>query len=184
MDTEKQRYKIKGRAAGSNHVGRFERHAREAVDDGWERDEELPVLRTQTTLEVPRSMISYNRSPDLPFDRSINPYRGCEHGCVYCYARNTHPFWGYSAGLDFERKVMVKKDAAKLLEKKIKNKRWIATPIMLSGNTDCYQPIEKELEITRSLLEVFWKYRHPVGIITKNSLILRDLDILKKLNKF
>jgi len=135
-----------------------------------------------TFLQVhPKTIVNAVNSPDLPFDFSINPYQGCEHGCVYCYARNTHPYWGYSAGLDFESKVLFKSNAAKLLEQQLKSKKWKAAEIMLSGNTDCYQPIEKKLKITRSLLEIFWKYRHPVGIITKNNLILRDLDLLKKL---
>lgn len=109
----------------------------------------------------------------------MNPYQGCEHGCIYCYARNTHNYWGYSAGLDFEQKILVKEDAPRLLEEQLKKKNWQPEPIMLSGNTDCYQPIERDLEITREILKVLWKYRHPVGIITKNSLILRDLDLLK-----
>ena len=113
---------------------------------------------------------------------SMNPYQGCEHGCIYCYARNTHEYWGYSAGLDFERKILYKKNAAQLLEEKLKSKKWKATNIMLSGNTDCYQPIEKKLKLTRTILKVFLKYKHPVSLITKNSLIIRDLDLLKKLN--
>ena len=113
---------------------------------------------------------------------SMNPYQGCEHGCIYCYARNTHEFWGLSAGLDFEQKILVKKDAASLLESKLRSSKWKAETIVLSGNTDCYQPAEQEYKITRACLEVFLKYRHPVGIITKNSLILRDLDLLKKLS--
>jgi DNA repair photolyase len=112
---------------------------------------------------------------------SVNPYQGCEHGCVYCYARNTHEYWGYSAGLDFERKIIVKKNAAELLEKEFSHKNWKPQPIMLSGNTDCYQPIEKELEITRSILKVCLKYKHPISIITKNTLILRDIDVLTEL---
>ena len=114
---------------------------------------------------------------------SMNTYQGCEHGCIYCYARNTHEFWGYSPGLDFERKILIKKDAPRLLEAKLKHKNWKACTIVLSGNTDCYQPAEKKYEITRKCLEVFLKYRHPVGIITKNALVLRDLDLLKELNK-
>jgi DNA repair photolyase len=114
-------------------------------------------------------------------DYSINPYQGCEHGCVYCYARNTHPYWGYSAGLDFEKEILVKHDAPKLLKARFRSKNWKASPIMLSGNTDCYQPAERKYRITRQLLEVFWDFRHPVGVITKNKLILRDLDILKQL---
>ncbi len=114
---------------------------------------------------------------------SMNPYQGCEHGCIYCYARNTHEYWGYSAGLDFERKILFKRNVAKLLEDKLKSKNWKAQNIMLSGNTDCYQPIEKKLELTREILLVLLKYQHPVSIITKNALILRDLDILEKLAK-
>lgn len=113
----------------------------------------------------------------------MNPYQGCEHGCIYCYARNTHEFWGYSAGLDFEKKILYKKNAAELLEGKLKNKNWKSQNIMLSGNTDCYQPIEKKLELTRDILLVFLKYKHPVSIITKNALILRDLDLLTELAK-
>ncbi len=111
----------------------------------------------------------------------MNPYQGCEHGCIYCYARNTHQYWGYSAGLDFERKIIIKKNAALLLEREFENKNWKPNPIMLSGNTDCYQPIEKKMQITRKMLEVILKYKNPVGIITKNSLILRDIDLLKQL---
>lgn len=114
---------------------------------------------------------------------SMNPYQGCEHGCIYCYARNTHEYWGYSAGLDFERKILFKRKAPQLLEEKLKSKNWQPLPIMFSGNTDCYQPIEKKLEITRKMLEVLFKYKHPAGIITKNALILRDLDILKEMAK-
>ena len=113
----------------------------------------------------------------------MNPYQGCEHGCTYCYARNTHEYWGYSAGLDFERKILFKKNAAKLLDKRLKSKNWEAQNIMLSGNTDCYQPIEKKLKITREILKVLLKHKHPVSIITKNALILRDLDILKEMTR-
>lgn len=128
-----------------------------------------------------KTILNKVESPDIPASWSMNPYQGCEHGCVYCYARNTHPFWGYSAGLDFEQKILVKQKAPKLLEDKLKSKKWKAAPIMLSGNTDCYQPIEKDLEITRQILQILWKYRHPVSIITKNALILRDVDILSKM---
>lgn len=138
-------------------------------------------LRTDFIEVYPKSILNKVTSEDIPMDWSMNPYQGCEHGCVYCYARNTHTYWGYSAGLDFEQKILVKKDAPDLLEKKLKHKRWKASPIMLSGNTDCYQPIERELEITGKMLEILWKYRHPVGIITKNSLVLRDIDILEKM---
>ena len=113
----------------------------------------------------------------------MNPYQGCEHGCIYCYARNTHEYWGYSAGLDFERKIIAKPNAPELLEKQLMNKNWIPAPIMFSGNTDCYQPIERKLKITRQMLEVLLKFRHPVGMITKNNLILRDIDILQEMAK-
>lgn len=133
-------------------------------------------------LEVhPKTIVNKVSSPDVGMDFSINPYQGCEHGCVYCYARNSHEYWGYSPGVDFERKIMVKKNAAELLRKKLDSPKWKPVAISLSGNTDCYQPIERKLKITRSLLEVFQEYHHPVGIITKNALITRDLDILKDL---
>ncbi len=138
-------------------------------------------LKTEYRTVYPKTAINEVKSPDIPMDFSINPYQGCEHGCIYCYARNSHTFWGYSAGMDFEQKILVKKNIAKLLEDKIKHPNWKAKTIMLSGNTDCYQPIEKKLELTRNILKVLLKYKHPVGIITKNSLILRDLDILKQL---
>ncbi len=143
--------------------------------------DEDEALKTEYLEVFPKTMLNKVDSPDLPLDYSMNPYQGCEHGCIYCYARNTHPYWGYSAGTDFEQKILIKKNAAQLLAEKIKHPNWKATPIMLAGNTDCYQPIERKLEITRSILEVLYKYRHPVSIITKNSLILRDLDILQKL---
>jgi DNA repair photolyase len=143
-----------------------------------------PLLRNENTVflhENAKHIVNEVKSPDIPLPYSLNPYQGCEHGCVYCYARNTHEYWGYSAGLDFERRIIVKDNAAQLLENTFKSKSWKPAPIMLSGNTDCYQPIERQLKITRSLLEIFWAYRHPVGIITKNALILRDLDLLQKL---
>ncbi len=177
---------LKGRGAQINTPNPYHKleYDQEPID--WslaEQEEEAPKLRTEFIPVHPKTMLNKVKSPDIPADFSLNPYQGCEHGCVYCYARNTHPYWGYSAGLEFEQKILVKQDAAKLLEKKLKSKRWKATPLMLSGNTDCYQPAERLLKITRSILEVLWKYRHPVGIITKNSLILRDLDILKKMNE-
>ena len=137
--------------------------------------------RTEYTEVYPKSFLNKIDSPDIGMGFSMNPYQGCEHGCVYCYARNTHPYWGYSAGLDFEQQILVKKDVAGLLEKRLRDPKWSASPIMLSGNTDCYQPAEKTYRLTRAVLEVLWKYRHPVGIITKNKLILRDLDLLTKL---
>ncbi len=143
-----------------------------------------PLLESPTTqifFETPKKIVNKVDSPDLSMMYSMNPYQGCEHGCIYCYARNSHEYYGFSAGLDFESKIIVKKNAATLLEQHLLNKNWNAVPILLSGNTDCYQPQEKKFEITRKLLKVFTTYRHPVGIITKNSLILRDLDLLKDL---
>lgn len=133
-------------------------------------------------LEVfPKTIVNKVDSPDVGMGFSMNNYQGCEHGCIYCYARNSHEYWGYSAGLDFERKILVKKNAAHLLEEKLQSKHWKAQTIVMSGNTDCYQPAERKFGITRQCLEVFYKYRHPVGIITKNALITRDIDILSKL---
>lgn len=170
---------IKGRGAQINPPNPFEELIYDE-DPTANLDQEEP-LRTEYISVYPKTMINKVPSPDIPLDWSLNPYQGCEHGCVYCYARNTHPYWGYSAGTEFEQKILVKQDAAKLVEEKIKHPKWKAAPLMLSGNTDCYQPIEKKLEITRRILEVLWKYRHPVGIITKNSLVLRDLDILRQM---
>lgn len=136
---------------------------------------------TQVFYENPKKIVNKVTSPDLGMMYSANPYQGCEHGCIYCYARNTHEYYGFSAGLDFESKIMVKKIAPQLLEKFILHPGWQAVPISLSGNTDCYQPLERKLEITRGILKVFARYRHPVGMITKNSLILRDIDLLTDL---
>jgi DNA repair photolyase len=141
----------------------------------------LSLPTTQLFYEHPKKVVNKVTSPDLGMMYSLNPYQGCEHGCIYCYARNTHEYYGFSAGLDFESKIMVKKNAPQLLEKFLLHPEWQATPIAFSGNTDCYQPLEREMKITRSLLAVMARYRHPVGIITKNSLILRDLDILSDL---
>ena len=138
---------------------------------------------TQVFHESPKKIVNKVNSPDLGFGYSMNPYQGCEHGCIYCYARNTHEYYGFSAGLDFESKIIVKKNAASLLEQQLLSKNWNAVPIMLSGNTDCYQPQEKKFQITRSLLKVLANYKHPVGLITKNSLILRDIDLLQELAK-
>jgi DNA repair photolyase len=137
--------------------------------------------KTQIFQETPKKILNRVDSPDLGFGYSMNPYQGCEHGCVYCYARNTHEYYGFSAGLDFESKIIVKKNAARLLEQELLKPGWNAVPIMLSGNTDCYQPQEKKFEITRSMLKVLAQYRHPVSIISKNSLVLRDLDLLQDL---
>lgn len=145
--------------------------------------EEADNNKTQYIPIFPKTIVNKITSPDVGMMHSMNPYQGCEHGCIYCYARNSHEYWGYSAGLDFERKILVKKDASRLLEEKLKSKRWEAQTIVLSGNTDCYQPAEQQFKITRACLKVFLKYRHPVGIITKNALVLRDLDVLKELTK-
>lgn len=178
---------IKGRGAQQNSHNKFLKHIYETRDDFLEfcrlEGEEADNNRTQYIPIFPKTIVNKVTSPDISMAFSMNPYQGCEHGCIYCYARNSHEYWGYSAGLDFERKILIKKDAPKLLEQKLKSKNWVANTIILSGNTDCYQPAEKEFKITRACLEVFYKYRHPVGIITKNALILRDLDILKKLAK-
>lgn len=143
--------------------------------------ESAETNRTSFLEVFPKTIVNKVASPDIGMEFSMNPYQGCEHGCIYCFARNTHEFWGYSAGLDFERKILVKKNAPQLLEEKIKSKNWKAVTIVMSGNTDCYQPCEKQFEITRSCLEIFLKYKHPVSIITKNALVTRDLDILKQL---
>ena len=143
----------------------------------------LSAPTTQIFYENAKKVVNKIESPDLSGMYSLNPYQGCEHGCIYCYARNTHEYWGFSAGLDFESKIIVKQNAPALLEKFLLHPDWHATPIMVSGNTDCYQPLERKLEITRKLLMIFAKYRHPVGMISKNSLVVRDLDILTDLAK-
>lgn len=175
---------LKGRGAQINPVSRFEQHVTDAQPVDWalvEADWETPDLPTEYLETHPKTILNKVESADIPMEWSLNPYQGCEHGCIYCYARNTHPYWGFSAGLDFERKILVKRNAAELLEKELKKKTWKAAPVMFAGNTDVYQPAERKFGITRACLEVFWKYRHPVGIITKNSLVLRDLDLLAQL---
>ncbi len=176
---------LKGRGAQLNVPNRFFELSHEQRDDFLEfchKEGEQPDKNKTLYLPVfPKTIVNKVTSPDVGMMYSMNPYQGCEHGCVYCYARNSHEFWGFSAGLDFERRILIKKDAPKLLEQLLKKKSWKAHAIVLSGNTDCYQPAEKRFEITRQCLEVFLKYKHPVGIITKNALILRDLDILKTL---
>ncbi|MBI5914086.1 MAG: PA0069 family radical SAM protein [Bacteroidetes bacterium] len=177
---ENKKY-LKGRGAQLNPANRFDKFVYDSDPaTGLGADENL---KTEYIGVHPKTMLNKVESPDIPLGWSLNPYQGCEHGCVYCYARNSHNYWGFSAGTDFESKILVKKNAAELVEEKIKGTNWKAMPIMLSGNTDCYQPIERKLEITRSILEVLWRYRHPVSIITKNSLVLRDLNILKKMSE-
>ncbi len=168
----------RGRGVGSNQTGRFEREVRETVDDGWDLDEELPAVKTEITIERARTIITRNDSPDISFDRSINPYRGCEHGCVYCFARPTHAYMGLSPGLDFERRLFVKEGAAELLERELSSPNYIPRTIAIGTNTDPYQPIEKRHRIMRSILEVLSRANHPVGIVTKSALVTRDIDIL------
>lgn len=174
---------IKGRGAQLNTHNPFQKI--EFVREHWEGIDEEPEVAPKTVFlkEHPKKIINKVESPDLGLTYSLNPYQGCEHGCIYCYARNSHQYWGFSAGLDFEKKIIVKVNAAKLLEEHFRNPNWDPHPVMLAGNTDCYQPAEKELKITRSVLEVFLKYKHPVSIITKNSLILRDIQLLKALRE-
>ena len=178
---------IKGRGAQQNIHNRFFELSYEMRDDFLEYCEKEGEVadknKTQYLNVFPKTIVNKVKSPDVGMAYSMNMYQGCEHGCIYCYARNSHEFWGYSAGLDFERRILVKKDAPKLLETLLKKKSWKAHPIVMSGNTDCYQPAEKKFKITRACLEVFLKYKHPTAIITKNALILRDLDVLKELAK-
>jgi DNA repair photolyase len=166
------------RGALTNPEGRFEAYTTRTEDDGWWREEDLPPLRTTVTEDSSRTIIATNDSPDIPFDRSINPYRGCEHGCVYCYARPSHGYLGLSAGVDFETKLFAKPQAAKLLEAELRKPGYRVSPIALGTNTDPYQPIERRLGIMRSVLEVLSAFNHPITIVTKSALILRDLDIL------
>ena len=169
----------RGRGARSNLSGRFEATSREAFDDGWGAGDEIPPqLATIVLKDTSRSIIATNNSPDIAFDQSINPYRGCEHGCVYCYARPSHAFLGYSPGLDFESVIFSKPDAAALLEAAFNKRAYQPRPIMIGANTDAWQPLEKRLETTRDILKVFARYKHPVSFITKSALVLRDLDIL------
>ncbi len=171
----------KGQGAQINPNNRFVAHHSEVENSYLEylhNEGEEDIVRTEIIETFPKTILNKVPSPDVPMDWSLNPYQGCEHGCAYCYARPTHEYWGYSAGIDFERKILVKKNAAELLEAKLRSKSWKVSPIVLSGNTDCYQPIDRQLEITRACLKVFLKFKHPVGIITKNALIQRDLDLI------
>ena len=177
---------LKGRGAQGHVPNKFLKHHQEAREDFLEycrlEGEVAEANRTRYIPIFPKTIVNPVKSRDLRMAFSMNPYQGCEHGCIYCYARNSHEYWGYGAGLDFERIILVKKSAPELLEAKLKSSRWKANTIVLSGNTDCYQPAEQKFGITRKCLEVFLRYRHPVGIITKNSLILRDMDLLKELH--
>ena len=182
MGKERQ---ARGRGAVSNRTGRFERHQREATDDGWDgaADPETEPAPFPTSLRVDsaRTIIARNESPDIPFDRSVNPYRGCEHGCVYCFARPTHAFLGLSPGLDFETRLFHKPDAALLLERAFRKRGYRPAPLALGANTDPYQPVERRLGLTRSILETMDRFNHPVTIITKSDLVLRDRDLLAPL---
>jgi DNA repair photolyase len=175
----------KGRGAVSNPPVRFEPARREAFDDGWATLEqsfaELPPLPTSLTEDRAKSALSYNESPDLGFDRSINPYRGCEHGCIYCYARPSHAYLGFSPGLDFETRLMFKPDIAALLEKELRKPGYQPRPIALGANTDPYQPVERQLGLTRAVLDVLDRFSHPVTIVTKSAGVLRDVDVLQRL---
>jgi DNA repair photolyase len=182
METEKKEY-FDGRGAQVNPHNRFFKTA--YVQEHWEGLDEDSLLenkRTQYIEIFPKTIVNKVESPDIG-GYSMNPYQGCEHGCLYCYARNSHEYWGYSAGLDFEQKILVKKNAPQLLEELFQKKSWEGEPIMFSGNTDCYQPIERKMKITRAMLEVCLRYCQPVSMITKNAVILRDLDILREMAK-
>jgi len=169
----------RGRGARSNATGRFEAQQREAFDDGWTVDDAEPgQLETSLTAEKAKVIISHNDSPDVGFSASINPYRGCEHGCIYCYARPAHAYMGLSPGLDFESKLFFKPEAARLLEKELSKTRYVPELIHIGGNTDPYQPQERKLRITRGVIEVLVRFRHPFSVITKSALIVRDLDLL------
>ncbi|MCC6818332.1 MAG: PA0069 family radical SAM protein [Bacteroidia bacterium] len=176
---------IRGRGAQIQTVNRFAKQT--FIKAHWEAidEEDLSLLDKTEYIEVfPKTIINEVKSEDLPLEYSLNPYQGCEHGCLYCYARDTHNYWGYNSGADFEQKIMVKLNAPQVLEQTFQKPNWKVKTIMLSGNTDCYQPAERRYGITRKLLELCLQYKHPVGIITKNSLIERDLDLLKELNKY
>jgi DNA repair photolyase len=171
----------RGRGALSNASGRYEPLARVAFDDGWQSLEELPPFTTTVSIDSTRKIITRNQSPDISFDRSINPYRGCEHGCVYCYARPTHAYLGLSPGLDFESKLFVKPDAPALLEKELSAPGYEPRTIAIGTNTDPYQPIERKYQVMRGILQVLERAGHPVGIVTKSALVVRDLDILARM---
>lgn len=168
----------RGRGARTNTSGRFEAATSDAFDDGWDSLGDLDAFKTEVREDAARSIITRNDSPDISFDRSINPYRGCEHGCVYCYARPSHTYLGHSAGLDFETKLYAKSNAAALLERELASLQYQPQTIALGANTDPYQPIERDRRITRSILQVLSDARHPVGIVTKSALVTRDIDIL------
>ena len=170
--------RLKARGAAANPVGRFEPYARVRVDDGWEIPEEEQVLRTEVALENPRSVITRNASPDVPFDRSLNPYRGCEHGCIYCFARPSHGYLGLSAGLDFETRLIARPNAPLRLAEELRRRTYRPAPLAIGTNTDPYQPLEAKMGIMRQVLEVLSEFQHPVAIVTRGATILRDRDVL------
>ena len=172
----------RGRGAVSNHAGRYEAHEREWCDDGWgSLDQPPPSLTTSLTRDASRKVISFNESPDIGFDRSVNPYRGCEHGCIYCFARPTHAWLGLSPGLDFESKLSFKPDAPAVLERELRRRGYKCRVMAMGTNTDPYQPVERRLSVTRELLKVLARFNHPVSIVTKSNLVCRDIDILGKM---
>jgi DNA repair photolyase len=181
LDTSVERERRRGRGTLSNTSGRYEPLARIAFDDGWQSLDDLPPFRTQVQVDTARRVITRNDSPDISFDRSINPYRGCEHGCVYCFARPTHAYLGLSAGLDFESRLFMKPDAPALLERELAAPSYSPRTIAIGTNTDPYQPVEKKYEIMRGILQVLERAGHPVGIVTKSALVTRDIDILSRM---
>ncbi|HZE46692.1 MAG TPA: radical SAM protein, partial [Xanthobacteraceae bacterium] len=179
--TDVARDRRRGRGTQSNASGRFEPLARVSYDDGWQSLEDLPPFKTTVTIDTARKVITRNDSPDISFDRSINPYRGCEHGCIYCFARPTHAYLGLSPGLDFESKLFAKPDAHELLERELSAPKYEPRTIAIGTNTDPYQPIERRFEVMRRILGVLERAGHPVGIVTKSALIMRDIDILSRM---
>jgi DNA repair photolyase len=183
LNTTIRNESLRGRGALSNAVGRYEKQTRVLLDDGWDdgwraEDDAPPPIKTEVIHDASRSIIARNKSPDISFEQSINPYRGCEHGCVYCFARPTHAYLGMSPGVDFESRLFAKPNAAALLAKELSAPGYVPKVIAMGTNTDPYQPLERKMRITRSILEVLRDFRHPVAIVTKSPLILRDLDIL------
>ncbi|MBI1170650.1 PA0069 family radical SAM protein [bacterium] len=175
--------RLRARGAGSNETGRFEGSRRVAFDDGWDIAEEQRLVRTETRIEQARSAITYNTSPDLPFDRSINPYRGCEHGCIYCFARPSHAYLNLSPGLDFETRLVARPGISRVLERELRSKSYRVATIAIGTNTDPYQPIEAEYGVMREVLQMLLEFQHPVAITTKGTLIERDIDLLVPLAK-
>lgn len=176
-----QKKKSKGRGTHLQPQNRFETNSYGQFDNDGIDEYTTPQQSTEVILKKVKSIVNEVKSPDVPMQWSLNPYQGCEHGCIYCYARNSHEYWGYNSGIDFERKIIAKENAPELLLEFISRKSWKPAPIVLSGNTDCYQPVERKHQLTRQILEIFLRYKHPTGIITKNALITRDLDLMGEL---